>query len=96
MQFWKSRREKVATCEPAAFTSRFVIFNAAGSTQRGRVVEAGLFPELLPVLGKVRVNGKGCSKFRVGDRVACLSKYEGQAELINLPETISGTRSGRS
>ncbi len=38
------------------------------------------------VLGKVRVNGKGCSKFRVGDRVACLSKYEGQAELINLPE----------
>src|ERR1700687_4356103 len=38
------------------------------------------------VLGKVRINGKGCSKFRVGDRVACLSKYEGQAELINLPE----------
>jgi NADPH:quinone reductase-like Zn-dependent oxidoreductase len=46
-------------------------------------------PPLTPgysVLGKVRVNGKGCSKFRVGDRVACLSKYEGQAELINLPE----------
>jgi len=38
------------------------------------------------VLGKVRVNGKGCSKFKVGDHVACLSKYEGQAELINLPE----------
>jgi len=38
------------------------------------------------VLGKVRINGKGCSKFKVGDRVACLSKYEGQAELINLPE----------
>ena len=38
------------------------------------------------VLGMVRVNGKGCSKFKVGDRVACLSKYEGQAELINLPE----------
>jgi NADPH:quinone reductase-like Zn-dependent oxidoreductase len=38
------------------------------------------------VLGKVRVNGKGCSKFNFGDRVACLSKYEGQAELINLPE----------
>ena len=38
------------------------------------------------VLGKVRVNGKGCSKFKVGDLVACLSKYEGQAELINLPE----------
>ncbi len=38
------------------------------------------------VLGTVRLNGKGCSKFKVGDRVACLSKYEGQAELINLPE----------
>jgi len=32
------------------------------------------------VLGKVRVNGKGCTKFKVGDRVACLSKYDGQAE----------------
>jgi NADPH:quinone reductase-like Zn-dependent oxidoreductase len=46
-------------------------------------------PPLTPgysVIGKVRVNGKGCSTFRIGDRVACLSKYEGQAELINLPE----------
>ena len=38
------------------------------------------------VVGKVRVNGNGCSKFHVGDRVACLSKYDGQAELINLHE----------
>jgi NADPH:quinone reductase-like Zn-dependent oxidoreductase len=38
------------------------------------------------VLGTVLLNGKGCSKFKIGDRVACLSKYEGQAELINLPE----------
>jgi NADPH:quinone reductase-like Zn-dependent oxidoreductase len=29
------------------------------------------------VLGTVRLNGKACSKFKVGDRVACLSKYEG-------------------
>jgi len=46
-------------------------------------------PPLTPgysVIGKVRVNGEGCSRFQVGDRVACLSKYEGQAELINLPE----------
>jgi NADPH:quinone reductase-like Zn-dependent oxidoreductase len=46
-------------------------------------------PPLTPgysVIGKVRVNGKGCSRFRMGDRLACLSKYEGQAELINLPE----------
>ena len=38
------------------------------------------------VVGKVRINGRGCSRFQVGTRVACLSKYEGQAELINLPE----------
>src|SRR5262249_52902184 len=46
-------------------------------------------PPLTPgysVVGKVRLNGKGSSKFKIGDRVACLSKYDGQAELINLPE----------
>jgi len=46
-------------------------------------------PPLTPgysVVGTVLVNGNGCSKFRIGDRVACLSKYEGQAERINLPE----------
>jgi synaptic vesicle membrane protein VAT-1 len=34
----------------------------------------------------VRLNGPGCAKFAIGDCVACLSKYEGQSELINLPE----------
>jgi NADPH:quinone reductase-like Zn-dependent oxidoreductase len=46
-------------------------------------------PPLTPgysVVGTVRLNGKGSSKFKIGDRVACLSKYDGQAELINLPE----------
>ncbi len=46
-------------------------------------------PPLSPgysVIGTVRVNGKDCSKFKIGECVACLSKYEGQAELINLPE----------
>ena len=38
------------------------------------------------VIGKVGLNGEGCSRFKIGDRVACLSKYNGQAELINLPE----------
>jgi NADPH:quinone reductase-like Zn-dependent oxidoreductase len=37
-------------------------------------------------VGKVRTNGQGLSRFQVGDRVACLSKYDGQSELINLPE----------
>jgi NADPH:quinone reductase-like Zn-dependent oxidoreductase len=46
-------------------------------------------PPLTPgysVIGRVRLNGEGCSKFKIDDRVACLSKYDGQAELINLPE----------
>jgi NADPH:quinone reductase-like Zn-dependent oxidoreductase len=46
-------------------------------------------PPLTPgysVIGKVRANGEDCSEFKIGDRVACLSKYEGQAERINLPE----------
>jgi NADPH:quinone reductase-like Zn-dependent oxidoreductase len=38
------------------------------------------------VVGKVRTGGQGSSRFQVGDRVACLSKYDGQAELVNLPE----------
>jgi NADPH:quinone reductase-like Zn-dependent oxidoreductase len=38
------------------------------------------------IIGKVRLNGPGCTKFTPGNRVACLTKYEGQAELINLPE----------
>lgn len=38
------------------------------------------------VIGKVRTIGQRCSRFQVGDRVACLSKYDGQAELVNLPE----------
>lgn len=38
------------------------------------------------VVGTVLINGAGCSRFAPGTRVACLSKYDGQAELINLPE----------
>ena len=46
-------------------------------------------PPLTPgysVIGTVRLNGNESSKFKLGDRVGCLSKYEGQSELINLPE----------
>jgi synaptic vesicle membrane protein VAT-1 len=34
----------------------------------------------------VRLNGPRSAKFAMGDCVASLSKYEGQSELINLPE----------
>jgi NADPH:quinone reductase-like Zn-dependent oxidoreductase len=46
-------------------------------------------PPLTPgysVVGRVVANGKGCEKFGVGERVACLTKYDGQAERVNLPE----------
>src|ERR1700722_1899683 len=46
-------------------------------------------PPLTPgysVVGMVRLNGPGCTRFSVGDRVACLTKYDGQAELVNQPE----------
>jgi NADPH:quinone reductase-like Zn-dependent oxidoreductase len=46
-------------------------------------------PPLTPgysVVGAVHLNGRGCARFAVGDRVACLTKYDGQAELVNQPE----------
>ena len=46
-------------------------------------------PPLTPgysVIGRVVEIGPGAFAFRLGDLVACLTKYEGQAERINLPE----------
>ncbi len=38
------------------------------------------------VLGTVAANGKGATRIQPGECVVCLSKYDGQAERINLPE----------
>jgi NADPH:quinone reductase-like Zn-dependent oxidoreductase len=38
------------------------------------------------LVGEVALNGKGSTKFRPGDLVVCLSIYDAQAELVNLPE----------
>ena len=38
------------------------------------------------VLGLVLSSGRNASAFKPGELVVCLSKYEGQAERINLPE----------
>jgi synaptic vesicle membrane protein VAT-1 len=38
------------------------------------------------VVGRVRHNGKGSSRFGLHDRVACLTIYGGQTQLINLAE----------
>src|ERR1700689_3532881 len=46
-------------------------------------------PPLTPgysAIGKARLNGPGAANFALGDCVACLTKYEGQSGLINLPE----------
>lgn len=40
------------------------------------------------VVGTVRANGPGSSRFAVGTRVTCLTVYDGQAELANLPESF--------
>lgn len=38
------------------------------------------------IVGRVKANGKGSSKFAPGAVVACLTVYEGDSTLINLPE----------
>ncbi|KAK4545839.1 hypothetical protein LTR36_002403 [Oleoguttula mirabilis] len=38
------------------------------------------------LVGKVSKNGAHCCKFNVGDVVACLSVYDAEAELTNMPE----------
>jgi NADPH:quinone reductase-like Zn-dependent oxidoreductase len=46
-------------------------------------------PPLSPgysIIGSVIVNGARARRFQPGDRVACLTIYEGQSTLVNLPE----------
>ena len=38
------------------------------------------------LIGRVHVNGPGSSKYKIGDMVACLTKYDADAELCNCPE----------
>jgi synaptic vesicle membrane protein VAT-1 len=40
------------------------------------------------IVGTVHANGAGCARFAIGDRVACLTVYDGQAELANVPEAF--------
>jgi len=79
--------------EPAArqvqLTVDFTIVSGSDVNMRRGTYPFQRKPPLTPgysVIGKVCVNGKDCSAFKVGDRVASLSKYEGQAERVNLPE----------
>src|SRR4051812_45596316 len=38
------------------------------------------------LVGTVTLNGHGSTKFQPGDLVTCLSIYDAEAELVNLPE----------
>lgn len=38
------------------------------------------------LVGKVAVNGGGCTQFQPGTLIGCLSIYDAEAELVNLPE----------
>ncbi|KAI4255399.1 MAG: hypothetical protein L6R42_006760 [Xanthoria sp. 1 TBL-2021] len=38
------------------------------------------------LVGKVVKNGPGCSQFRLGDIVACLTIYDAQSDYANLPQ----------
>jgi NADPH:quinone reductase-like Zn-dependent oxidoreductase len=46
---------------------------------------AGLTPGY-SLVGRVHKNGPGCSKFKPGDLVACLTMYDAEAEFCNFPE----------
>jgi NADPH:quinone reductase-like Zn-dependent oxidoreductase len=79
--------------DPAAgevqLTVEYTIVSGSDVNMRRGTYPLQKKPPLTPgysVVGIVRRNGEGCSKFAIGDCVACLSKYEGQSELINLPE----------
>jgi NADPH:quinone reductase-like Zn-dependent oxidoreductase len=37
-------------------------------------------------IGRVHQNGSACTKYQIGDLVACLTKYDAEAELCNQPE----------
>ncbi len=75
--------------DEAQLTVEYTIVSGSDVSMRRGTYPLQKRPPLTPgysVIGRVRVNGTASSKFNIGDRVACLSKYEGQAERINLPE----------
>jgi NADPH:quinone reductase-like Zn-dependent oxidoreductase len=38
------------------------------------------------IIGRVEKNGAASTQFKAGELVVCLTKYDGQAEFVNLPE----------
>ncbi|KAG4266597.1 zinc-binding dehydrogenase [Fusarium proliferatum] len=64
-------------------------FSGADVHMRRGVYPSQQKPPLTPgycLVGTVKANGTNSNIFKPGDIVACLTKYDAQAELVNLPE----------
>ncbi|KAH7480349.1 Protein indc11 [Fusarium oxysporum f. sp. matthiolae] len=64
-------------------------FSGADINMRRGVYPSQQKPPLTPgycLVGTVKANGTNSNIFKPGDVVACLTKYDAQAELVNLPE----------
>ncbi|KAH7186321.1 hypothetical protein BKA60DRAFT_588539 [Fusarium oxysporum] len=64
-------------------------FSGADINMRRGVYPSQQKPPLTPgycLVGTVKANGTNSNIFEAGDVVACLTKYDAQAELVNLPE----------
>ncbi|KAH7239739.1 chaperonin 10-like protein [Fusarium solani] len=79
--------------QPAAgevqVTPIYAGFSGADINMRRGVYPSQQKPPLTPgycLVGTVKTNGSGSSKFKAGDTVACLTKYDAHAQLVNLPE----------
>lgn len=83
-----------AQIEPPAANHVQVKIIYAGMGGADFLMREGTYPQqksapLTPgytLVGRVHENGSGSSKFQVGDLVACLTKYDADAELCNCPE----------
>src|SRR5438477_11323683 len=67
----------------------FSVFSGADINMRRGTFPMQKKPPFTPgycFVGRVSANGSGSTKFRVGTRVACLSIYGAEAELINVPQ----------
>lgn len=64
-------------------------FSGADINMRRGIYPSQRKPPLTPgycLVGRVKVNGKNSTKYQPGSIVACLTKYDAQSELVNLPE----------
>ncbi|KAI1804009.1 GroES-like protein [Daldinia bambusicola] len=67
----------------------YAVFSGADVNMRKGIYPLQKKPPFTPgysVVGTVRANGEGCTAFQPGEAVTVLTKYDGDAELVNQPE----------